>query len=356
MRIHYRNKNMQTYHSAKYQALLLVVVIIASVYAVRLFPFFGGNASPAAQSPSMAQILGSATPTALSGQNSDRQQGDGTPDASVQSFQPKVSADSIAGSPSLPSNSATACSAVAAGLYRAQDMATGRVLFSRDEGERWPIASISKLITAIVATNLLKQDSVIVITPDIEAQVGNDHTLNTGEAYSVHDLLNIMLTVSSNDAAYALADAYGLPGFIAQMNEVAKTIGMDQTTFYEPSGLSYLNQSTLENIAKLLQYIYHSYPGIFAITRQQKFAALDQTSGKRKIFSNIDFYAGQSIFVGGKTGYIDQSGENLVGIFNYNGGKIIAGVFDSADRFKDMDALLRCANTASPAVVNTTQP
>ena len=350
---------MQSYHNAKYQALLLVVVIIASVYAVRLFPFFGDtstSASTAQPSPPMAQILGSAT-SALSSDQNNRQQGDGTPDAPAQIAQPKVSGDSIASSPSLPSSSAaTACAAVGAGLYRAQDMATGRVLLSHNEEERWPIASVSKLVTAIVATNLLKQDSVITITPEIEAAVGNDHTLNAGESYTVHDLLNIMLTISSNDAAYALADAYGLPGFVTQMNEVAQTVGMNQTTFYEPSGLSYLNQSTLENIAKLLQYIYHSYPGIFAITRQPKFVATDQTTGKRKTFSNIDFYAGEPVFVGGKTGYIDQSGENLVGIFNYNGGKVIAGVFDSADRFKDMNALLRCANIAFSSASSTTQP
>ncbi|MFA6495283.1 MAG: serine hydrolase [Candidatus Paceibacterota bacterium] len=335
---------MRTYHSVKYQALLLVVIIIGSVYAGRLFSFFqNNNATIVTQPPSsFARMLAGSAPTTSPRQNIDRQQGDGTP--SAQFVEPKVSTDSIAGSPSLPSNSATACAAVGAGLYRAQDMATGRILFARDQGERWPIASISKLITAIVASNLLKQDSIIPITANVETLVGNDHTLNVGEAYTVRDLVGIMLTVSSNDAAYALADAYGLSGFVAQMNDVAKTVGMDQTAFYEPSGLSYLNQSTLENIAKLLQYIYRSYPSIFAITRQQKFIALDQTSGKRKTFSNIDFYAGQSIFIGGKTGYIDQSGENLVGIFNYSGGKVIAGVFDSADRFKDMDALLRCTN------------
>ncbi len=346
---------MRPYHNVKYQALLLVVVIIASVYAVRLFPFFSTTTSTE-RSTSMAQVLGSATPSISLGQDVDRGQGDGTPDVGTQVVQPKASADSIAGSPALPSDNTTACAAVSAGLYRAQDMATGRVLFSHNQDMRWPIASISKLVTAIVATNLLKPDSVITITPDIEARVGDDHTLAVGESYSVHDLLNIMLTVSSNDAAYALADAYGLPGFINQMNEVARTVGMDQTTFYEPSGLSYLNQSTLENVAKLLQYIYHSYPGIFAITRQQKFVATDQTTGKRKTFSNIDFYAGQPIFVGGKTGYIDQSGENLVGIFNYNGGKVIAGVFDSADRFKDMDALLQCANAASKTGSSAVQP
>ncbi len=347
---------MQSHNSAKYQALLLVVVIIASVYAVRLFPFFG-NADTSVPSPkpsSMAQVLGNALP-ALSSDQSNRQQGDGTPDAGAQVAQPKATEDSIAGSPSLPSSAVAACPAVGAGLYRAQDMATGRVLFSHNEGERWPIASVSKLITAIVATNVLKQDSVITITPEIEAAVGNDHTLSAGESYTVHDLLNIMLTISSNDAAYALADAYGLPGFVNQMNEVAQTVGMDQTTFYEPSGLSYLNQSTLGNIAKLLQYIYHSYPAIFAITRQPKFVAINQTTNKPKTFSNIDFYAGEPVFVGGKTGYIDQSGENLVGIFNYSGGKVIAGVFDSADRFKDMNALLRCAAAAISGASSTPQ-
>lgn len=346
---------MQSYHSVKYQALLLVVVIIVSVYAMRFFPFLG-DAAPSAQSSSMAQILSKATNDAAISQDLDQHQGDGTPRVSPRVIQPRVSEDSIAGNPSLPNDKVATCAGVGAGLYRAQDLTTGRVLFANDQGQRWPIASITKLITAVVAMNFLKQDSVVAITPEIEAAVGNDHTLAVGQSYSVRDLINIMLVVSSNDAAYALADAYGLSGFVNQMNETAKTVGMDQTIFYEPSGLSYLNQSTLENIAKLLGYLYRAHPDILAITRQQRFVAYDQAGAKRKTFSNIDFYAGQSVFVGGKTGYISQSGENLVGIFTYGGGKIIAEVLNSADRFKDMDALVRCANTAWTTAASSSQP
>lgn len=336
---------------AKYQALFLVVVILGSVYAMRFLQFAVGAGKGVTSTQSLASVITSAEIVPLDSAGTGaiaNNHGKITDSVTSPPATPLANifvGDSVGGNPSLQSSSdATMCPSVSARFYRVQDLSSGQVLLARNPQQRWPIASITKLVTAIVATHVLNPDAIITITPDIEAQVGDDHTLVVGQQYSVRDLITIMLVISSNDAAYALADAYGLDGFVAHMNDVAHTAGMDQTTFYEPSGLSYLNQSTLQEISSLLVYMYRAYPSLLSMTRQKQYAALDYATGKQHIFSNIDFYAGQSAFIGGKTGYIDTSGGNLVGLFHYRVGTIIAGVFGSSDRFADMDALLACAD------------
>ena len=339
---------MSRHLDIKYQALFLVVVIIGSVYTMRFLQFAAGAGKSATSTQSSASVLASAEIAPLDSFSRGKIIGDATHAPAAPPVNTSVG-DSVRGNPSLQSLDVTMCPSVSARFYRVQDLSSGQVLLARNPQQRWPIASITKLVTAIVATRVLNPDTIIAITPDIEAQVGDDHTLAVGQQYSARDLITIMLVISSNDAAYALADAYGLNGFVAHMNDTARTAGMDQTTFYEPSGLSYLNQSTLQEISSLLIYMYRAYPSLLSITRQKQYTALDHATGKQHVFSNIDFYAGQSAFIGGKTGYIDTSGGNLVGLFHYQIGTIIAGVFGSSDRFADMDALLACANKVAPS-------
>jgi len=237
------------------------------------------------------------------------------------------------------------CDTVGAELYLVKNIKNGNIVFEQRSGDSWPIASITKLVTAVVASDSLNKDTIVSITDAIQEKTGGQNTLRAQESYTVNDLLTILLLQSSNDAAYALADAFGYDEFLKRMNEVAKKAGMSHTTFQEVSGLSYLNQSTPNDLAKLLSYLWQSYPSVLEITRQSSARVVEQTSKKTKTISNIDYYAGRATFVGGKTGYIEQSRGNIIGIFRMSDDALYSvEVLGSYDRFKDMDALLSCAS------------
>jgi D-alanyl-D-alanine carboxypeptidase len=216
------------------------------------------------------------------------------------------------------------------------------ILYEKNSQNRWPLASISKLMTAVVALENINQSSVITITPEIINETNGNAALSTGSSYTANDLLKALLTISSNDAAFALADSFGRDAFVQKMNQKAKDLSMSQTTYYEPSGLSYLNQSTAHDLFLLVSYIRQQYPIIFDITRQKTNTIRDKNTGKRTTLTNINEFAGRKDFFGGKTGFIDQSEGNLVSLFNKDGKMVFIAVMGSPDRFGDTQKILSC--------------
>jgi D-alanyl-D-alanine endopeptidase (penicillin-binding protein 7) len=198
-------------------------------------------------------------------------------------------------------------------------------------------------MTAVVALENLNQSSVIeIIQQDIDDADGSN-TFQTGDSFMTNSLVKALLMASSNDAAYALANAMGKDAFIQKMNDKAKEISMGQTTFFEPSGLSYLNQSTAHDLYLLLIYIQKHDQLILDTTRIKTLTIKNQTKGRpNKQLVNINEFAGRNDFFGGKTGFIDQSGGNLVSLFKKNGRMIYIGVFGSSDRFADTETILSC--------------
>jgi D-alanyl-D-alanine endopeptidase (penicillin-binding protein 7) len=226
--------------------------------------------------------------------------------------------------------------------FLAQTISGASILYEKNSQNYWPIASITKLMTAIVALENINQSTVIEITPDIVKETDGYSTLQVGSLYTANDLIKLMLSISSNDAALALAKSFGKEAFIQKMNQKAKDISMSQTNFYEPSGLSYLNQSTAHDLYLLLTYIYQHYPLILDITRQKTVTVKDLSKNKKITFNNINEFAGRNDFYGGKTGFIDQSKGNLVSLFKKNGKMVFIAVLGSADRFGDTQKILSC--------------
>ncbi len=188
----------------------------------------------------------------------------------------------------------------------------------------------------------LNLSSVVEITQEAISASEGFSTLAVKEKYSVEDLLEASLVFSSNDASYALAQSLGQDIFVKKMNDKAKEIGMSQTSFTEPSGLSYLNQSTANDLTTLLSYTYRNHPLVLNMTRQKTASIKEMVSKKTKRFTNINSFAGQSNFFGGKTGFIDQSGGNLVTLFSKDGNMFFVGVLGSQDRFGEVSKLLEC--------------
>ena len=207
---------------------------------------------------------------------------------------------------------------------------------------RWPIASLTKLMTAVVALEKIGPEKTILVSENAINSEGTAGNLSPGEIYIALDLIKAMLLTSSNDAAVALAEAYGTENFVREMNEKAGELGMLQTIFFEPTGLSFLNQSTPNDLAKLVNYIYANYPEIFGISRQKESLILDLETNQAKRLVNANQFVGRSDFIGGKTGFIDESKQNLISLFNKNDRPVLLIILGSSDRYKETEELLKC--------------
>jgi len=224
-------------------------------------------------------------------------------------------------------------------LIRYMDFNYNRDILNLNTDARWPIASITKLMTSIVAIEALGFDSKVNISENAVATEGIAGSLVPGETYTVRDLVKAMLITSSNDAAVALSEAVGEKDFIDKMQQKAREAGMLQTTYLEPTGLSFVNQSTANDLARLVVYIQGNHPEIFKISRLKEAQITDLKSGRTKTLVNIDKFAGEDDFLGGKTGYIEESGRNLVALFNIDGRTVLTVTLGSEDSFDETDKL-----------------
>ncbi len=212
-------------------------------------------------------------------------------------------------------------------------------VYNFEDTIRWPIASLTKLLTAVVAIEKLGLDKIIQLTQEDILIEGDTSNLKPGELFSVHDLIVAMLTVSSNDAAYALARSYNYGNFIEAMRDKAFAIGMANSFFIDPTGLSTINQSTSRDLEKLANYIFDKYPNLLATSRNKENFIIENGSGRIIKLSNINKFAGDFDFVGGKTGYIEEARGNLLSIFNWQSQNILIIVLGSNDRFLDTSKL-----------------
>lgn len=220
------------------------------------------------------------------------------------------------------------------------DLAKGVIFEAANAGKRWPIASLTKLMTAAVASDKLDAAARITITQEMFAADPLEATLAVGGTYSAADLLRVMLLPSSNVAAQALASFYGEGNFLAEMNARAAAWGMNDTHFGDPSGLSAANQSTANDLLKLAQKIYANYPEIFRITRTAQASVTEAGSGKKMLIKSINNFAGNADFIGGKTGYTAEADGNLLSVFQYRKGRpVLILVLGTDDRFSDTQKL-----------------
>ncbi|MDD5431237.1 MAG: serine hydrolase, partial [Candidatus Pacebacteria bacterium] len=214
-----------------------------------------------------------------------------------------------------------------------KDLSLDRVLFEKNTGDRWPVASLTKIMTAIIAAEKIGTDKQVVFTKEIIATYGDTGKFKAGEIYSVEDLIRAMFAVSSNDAAVAIADFYGKDNFVNEMQKKAVDLGMLQTTFADASGLSFLNQSTAQDMEKMVEYVFKNHPEFLDISRQKNVELKEIGTGRKRILKNMNEFAGEEDFLGGKTGFIDSSMGNLISLFKYRGSVLAITVFGAGERF-----------------------
>src|SRR5262249_31986674 len=140
----------------------------------------------------------------------------------------------------LGAPAAASAPAPAARAFLVQDARTSAVLLERNDRERLPIASITKLMTVLLTLERAKLDDVVTVSPAAAAAGESSTSLAPGERMTVRDLLEGALIQSANDAADALAAYVGggsIQRFVALMNERARQLGLTDTHFVRPDGL-----------------------------------------------------------------------------------------------------------------------
>jgi D-alanyl-D-alanine endopeptidase (penicillin-binding protein 7) len=196
------------------------------------------------------------------------------------------------------------------------DADTGEVVMEKNGDAVTPIASITKLMTAIVIleSGLDLQTPVALTRDDVDFKKGSRSRLRTGASLTRDELLLIALMASENRAAAALGRSYpgGTQAFVAAMNSMAIELGMNDTRFVDPTGLSPLNVSSARDLAKLVRAA-HGYPAIREYSTRDKATVL--LSGKQKMnFRNTNGLVRNSRWEIdlSKTGYISEAGRCLV--------------------------------------------
>ncbi len=215
------------------------------------------------------------------------------------------------------------------------DLQTGEAYVDIQSSRRWPIASITKLMTAVIAEQSLNAADIIALGQE-DVPFGDTtvmRPLKPGESYSVADLITAMLVVSSNEAGEALARKLGREEFLRRMNERAAAWELADTHFADPTGLSSANQSTPRDLAKLAARIASEHPSIMETSRKLKVTITETVSKKKKSLQSINQFAGEAWFVGGKTGFTDDAGGNLLTIFKSDRRPVVVIVLGTDDRF-----------------------
>lgn len=235
------------------------------------------------------------------------------------------------------------------------DVRAGKVMYEKEPDVEWPLASITKLMTALVAKEIVAEGAVIPITADALKQSG-DNGFSAGERFSYKKLSDLVLVQSSNDGAYALASAAGAlldpispeSAFVKAMNVRARELGLSSTTFRNPTGLDVSaseagSYGTAREVAKLMSYILANHPELLEETVIPA-ANIESEDGGTHEARNTNRVVGEiAKVIGSKTGYTTLAGGNLVMAFDAGLDRpIIAVVLGSSyqGRFSDMVKLV----------------
>ncbi|MES2978700.1 MAG: D-alanyl-D-alanine endopeptidase [Pseudomonadota bacterium] len=215
------------------------------------------------------------------------------------------------------------------------DQDTREVLLSKNDHAVLPIASITKLMTGvIVSASKLPMDETITITQDdVDTEKFSRSRLRVGTSLTRGELLHLALMSSENRAAHALGRTYpgGMSAFVTLMNAKAKMLGMNDTRYVEPTGLSSQNQSSAQDLATLVNAA-HGDPVVRELSTSVGYQVAVgrqtlQFNNTNRLVKNPEWDIGLQ-----KTGYISEAGQCLVMQTKIAGRKLIMVFLDSAGK------------------------
>ena len=234
------------------------------------------------------------------------------------------------------------------------DQATGKSVVEKNANDLQPIASITKLMTALVVLDGAQPMSrrIPITDEDVDTERGSRSRLAIGTELTRNDLLHLALMASENRAAHALGRSYpgGMPAFVEAMNEKARALGMERTRFVDPTGLSSSNVSTAADLVKLVhaahtknlirQYSTDPYYEVHVVGRDVRF------HNTNRLVASDGWDIGLS-----KTGFINEAGRCLVMQAIIDGRALTIVLLDSwgkLSRIGDANRIRKWLTSAAP--------
>lgn len=239
---------------------------------------------------------------------------------------------------------------------------TGQILYEKNAHEPLPLASLTKVVTALTATEILNEHNKEVVQinwKDLQAE--GDENLISGEHFTTQDLLDFILVTSSNDASRAIASTAGAfltydetlqkpeDAFVARMNTVAQKIGMQNTVFLNESGLD-ADESNREpgavgsarDVATLFEYVLNHTPALLEATRADTITITSKEGYQHQLQNTNGIVGKLPNILGSKTGFTLTAGGNLAVVIDpsLNDPIVIVVLGSSKEgRFKDVERL-----------------
>ncbi|WP_407924113.1 D-alanyl-D-alanine endopeptidase [Piscinibacter terrae] len=240
------------------------------------------------------------------------------------------------------------------GVALVLDQDTDEVLFSKNPEAVLPIASLTKLMTAVIVTEAKQPlDEVLTVTQDdVDTEKHSRSRLKVGTQLTRGEMLHLALMSSENRAAHALGRSYpgGLNAFVTAMNAKAQALGMADTSYVEPTGLSSKNQSSARDLATLVKAA-HQHQIIRELSTSPEYQVA--VNNRPMQFRNTNMLVRNPSWDIGlqKTGYITEAGRCLVMQAQMAGRKLIMVFLDSAgsrSRIGDAERVRKWINESNP--------
>lgn len=214
---------------------------------------------------------------------------------------------------------------------------TGETVYAKNTDLPTPIASVTKLMTAMVMldAHLPMDDLLYISEEDVDYLKGTSSRLRVGTTLTRGELLQLALMASENRAASALGRNYpgGLTAFVAAMNHKAQALGMSSSRFVDSTGLDSNNVSTAEDLAKMVSAAYH-YPEIRQVSTlpSQEITLYGRSNPINFVNTNALVRAGNWVIGLSKTGFINEAGRCLVMQAEISGQPMIIVLLDSVGK------------------------
>lgn len=246
------------------------------------------------------------------------------------------------------------------------DRSRKEVLFAKSPRKEQPLASLTKLMTALVARQSTNTQEATTTLKQPHLDAVGEYGLKKGQVWQLAELIDIMLVGSVNDAARAVAGKFAASStdgyasqFIDRMNTTAHQLGLEDTYFFNPSGLD-INKNlisggygTAYDTAQLMDYILTQYPDLLAVTTQP--SEVTQTAnGENYRYENTNTALSSfTEVVGSKTGYTELAGGNLAMGFNLSRPVVIVVMGATKQgRFRDMQTLYQSTRNYFDTIKN----
>ena len=226
------------------------------------------------------------------------------------------------------------------------DLKTNKILFQKNAKESLPVASITKLMSAVALIENFDLDQTVTVSYKAAYPIGSKMHLYPGEQIKASELVRGMLIASANDAAKALEEHFGREEIVEKMNQKAQFLGLKDTHFVEVSGLDPENKSSVSNLIILSRYALKN-PQIEQAVQVKEYTAVSVDGElQHQIHTTNRLLKNDPDIFGVKTGYTEEAGSCLIAGADRDGHEIISvilGMDDYNQRFSESRILLNWA-------------